>query len=218
MAEGDDGQTVSEGLLSRFLSMTGRDRWTVVISLLCIFLMISLGWYALSLTHQDKFTEFYVLNEQGQAFDYPTNITAGGNGSLIIGLANHEGRTVNYTVEVWMIDFTFVNMTVNISQMYFMDSYNIVLESVPYVLDEDWVPQYEKEISLQPSVTGNFSLFIMLFRDDKPVYNYSNEMMLPVLEPLDSTVNYHTNENYAWRVVLCMRQDVPFLKVVLMVI
>lgn len=216
--ESDDAPASPDGILRQFLKMTGRDRLKVIISLVCIFLMVSLGWYALSTVRQDKFTEFYVLNDKGQAFDYPTNLTAGEEGSLIIGLANHEGRTANYTVEVWLVDHTFVNMTVNVTHLYFVDSFNVVLNSVPYELDEDWEPQYEKEVLLNLTIPGNYSMFIMLFDDGKPVMDFNGTPLQPVYGTIDKSVDYRTDPFYTWRVVLAMRQEIPFLKLVMAVI
>ncbi len=48
----------------------------------------------------EKFTEFYILGPNGKAADYPTNITAGKTGSVIIGVVNHEYKPVNYEVVV----------------------------------------------------------------------------------------------------------------------
>lgn len=38
----------------------------------------------------EKFTEFYVLDPNGKASDYPTNLKVGEEGEVIIGVVNHE--------------------------------------------------------------------------------------------------------------------------------
>lgn len=48
----------------------------------------------------ESFTEFYILGANGTASGYPTNITAGKNQSVIIGLVNHEHKTTDYTMVV----------------------------------------------------------------------------------------------------------------------
>ena len=48
----------------------------------------------------ETFTEFYILGPGGQASNYPTNITVGQNASVIIGIVNHEQKTVNYNLIV----------------------------------------------------------------------------------------------------------------------
>jgi len=46
------------------------------------------------------FTEFYVLGPAGLASGYPTTLNASEAGSVILGIANHETATVNYTVRI----------------------------------------------------------------------------------------------------------------------
>jgi len=198
--------------------LSGKERWTVIVSLFCILLMISLSWFALSTVQKDRFTEFYILNDKGQAYDYPKNLTAGENSSLIIGLVNHEGRKTNYTVEFWLTNFTFLNMTVNVTHQYYVGGFNVVLDSVQYKLDSEWKPQYEITVPLNLTTPGNYTLLVVLFNDGKPVYDFNGSQLMPIYTPLDRTVDYHTDPYYTWRVVLCMRQDMPYLKLVMNVI
>lgn len=51
----------------------------------------------------EKFTEFYVLGENGKAADYPDRVVFGQQYPLSIGIGNHEYRTVTYTVETWAV-------------------------------------------------------------------------------------------------------------------
>lgn len=48
----------------------------------------------------ERFTEFYILGPEGKAANYPTKLKFGQNGTMIIGISNHEYRTMNYTVIV----------------------------------------------------------------------------------------------------------------------
>ncbi|MDD3493076.1 MAG: DUF1616 domain-containing protein [Candidatus Thermoplasmatota archaeon] len=54
----------------------------------------------------ESFTEFYILGPEGRADNYPTNLTAGEAGRVLVGIANHEHRAVNYTVEVWQVNYS----------------------------------------------------------------------------------------------------------------
>ncbi len=47
----------------------------------------------------EKFTEFYVLDSEGGVIDYPVALRVGEEGSVIVGIINHEQETVNYRVE-----------------------------------------------------------------------------------------------------------------------
>jgi len=55
----------------------------------------------------EAFTEFYILGPGGTADNYPTNLTAGEAGRVLVGIANHEHRAVNYTVEVWQVNYSY---------------------------------------------------------------------------------------------------------------
>ena len=48
----------------------------------------------------EHFTEFYILGPEGMADNYPTGYVLGENGTVIVGVVNHEYRTVNYTLDV----------------------------------------------------------------------------------------------------------------------
>ena len=48
----------------------------------------------------ESFTEFYILGPNGMASDYPTNLTSGENGSLLIGIVNHENKKASYHLVV----------------------------------------------------------------------------------------------------------------------
>lgn len=48
----------------------------------------------------EKFTEFYILGPEGKASNYPTNLTLGENGTVIIGIVNHESAPKTYQLVI----------------------------------------------------------------------------------------------------------------------
>lgn len=48
----------------------------------------------------EKFTEFYILNENGRADDYPTQLDMGEEARLILGIINREQDIVAYRVDI----------------------------------------------------------------------------------------------------------------------
>lgn len=42
------------------------------------------------------YTEFYVLGPEGKATNYPSNLSVGETGTVIVGIENHEHREVTY--------------------------------------------------------------------------------------------------------------------------
>lgn len=48
----------------------------------------------------ERFTEFYLLDSNGKASDYPTDLNVGEEGKVIIVIVNHEYENVTYILEV----------------------------------------------------------------------------------------------------------------------
>lgn len=48
----------------------------------------------------DTFTEFYVVSPDGNASGYPTNLTIGESGDVVVGITNRERRDLDYRVEI----------------------------------------------------------------------------------------------------------------------
>ena len=110
--------------LKRWYKLSRRNRFTIsftielpenavdrVLSLALIFSIIAsiaLLIYIVTTPRQgERFTEFYILGPEGKAEGYPTNLTINETGNVIIGIVNHEGETVNYTVETWLLQKPF---------------------------------------------------------------------------------------------------------------
>ncbi|MBC7107283.1 MAG: DUF1616 domain-containing protein [Methanomassiliicoccales archaeon] len=116
----------------------------------------------------EKFTEFYILGPDGKAHNYPTNLTVGENATLIIGIANHEYREVNYAVEIWLVDSSFVNNTTIINHMYFFDSFSVTLAHMPVNLEGNWTPQWELRYNFSLGIPGQYKMWFLLFKDQMP--------------------------------------------------
>lgn len=195
-----------EGVLLRtigeFKGLAPRQRSIIILSILAIAAILIASFAIALIPRSEGFTEFYVLNEQGKASEYPTNITLGDKAHIIIGIVNHEDRTVNYTVEIWLVNYTLINMAVNVTQMFYVDSFSVVLEHKGYDLNIPWSPQYEKLIEIEPAVTGDFQLMIMLFKD--------TTQPIPGPIPPDHLTDFSKTE-VSWRIVMCVNQEINYL-------
>jgi len=77
------------------------ERILSIILIITILLAISTTVYIIVKPKEgEKFTEFYILGPDGKASNYPTNLTTGQNGSMIIGVVNHEYTTTDYLLVV----------------------------------------------------------------------------------------------------------------------
>ena len=48
----------------------------------------------------EKFTEFYLLDPNEKASDYPVDLMVGEEGKVIIGIVNHEYENITYLLEI----------------------------------------------------------------------------------------------------------------------
>ncbi len=64
----------------------------------------------------EKFTEFYILGENGKAGNYPTNLTIGETGNLTIGIVNREQNTTSYDLVIKFNGTKLDNQTLTLSK------------------------------------------------------------------------------------------------------
>ncbi|MCK4651853.1 MAG: DUF1616 domain-containing protein [Methanosarcinales archaeon] len=77
------------------------DRILTAILLISIIVSICMVVYVIVIPKQgEKFTEFYMLGIDGMADEYPTQLTVGDDGKLILGVVNHEYADVLYRLDV----------------------------------------------------------------------------------------------------------------------
>lgn len=59
-----------------------------------------LGYIIATPNPGEKFTEFYILDPEGKAENYPQQVILGANVDIIIGVVNHEYQSASYRVEI----------------------------------------------------------------------------------------------------------------------
>ena len=70
-----------------------------VAALLAVFgIAGSLIYFEVALPEKPAPTEFYILNAEGQAENYPTQIKAGDNVTITAVVINHESQTTAYSI------------------------------------------------------------------------------------------------------------------------
>ncbi len=78
-----------------------RDRILSILLVVSLLLSLSVVVYAVITPAQsDSYAEFYILNSNGKAGDYPTQFPLANATPLIVGVVNHEGRTVTYDLVI----------------------------------------------------------------------------------------------------------------------
>jgi len=137
---------------------SGTDRTLSI--LLVILILASLGSLAYVIGNPkegEAFTEFYILGPEGMAENYPTNYTLGDSGTVVIGITNHEHRTVDYTMELRL-----ENRPLPLP------------ENQKYISLEDNV-SWKEPVTFTPPVEGkNMKLEFLLFNDTEKNIPYRN--------------------------------------------
>jgi len=109
----------------------------------------------------ETYTEFYLLGPSGMMQGYPQNFTLGNEQSVIVGITNHEGRDVNYTVVAQL----------NSSQT----SETLYTGTVAVANGEN----VQKTIALRPTLTGNdMQINFLLYRDNDLTAPYRETYLL----------------------------------------
>ena len=154
---------------------------TIILAISIIVALASLVYVIVTPKTGEKFTEFYILGPNGKADGYPKNLTMGENATVILGLANHEYQTVNYTIEIWLINqTTYYNESANENEtiyhhMWFLDKITPTLEPEEVNIEETWQPQWEQNYTFNINKEGNFKLAFLLFTTPTEDYNYDKD-------------------------------------------
>lgn len=77
----------------------------VLLSMVVLFVLVTAAssiYFITTAQPVEKYTEFYILGENGTAGSYPRELEAGKEEKLIAGIVNHEHRNVTYNMTVEM--------------------------------------------------------------------------------------------------------------------
>ena len=144
-----------------------KNKIDLFLNILIVFSLITatlVATYVLITPQQkEKFTEFYLLGSSQNSTDFPRNISAGENYSIIIGVANHEYKTIDYTIEVWLINESEVENKTTIENMWFFDKILVSLNHTDLDIDNVKKAQWEHHYFFNTNKTGLFKLTFLLF-------------------------------------------------------
>jgi len=102
-------------------------------------------YFVVSRGPTERFTEFYVLGPQGKVADYPTQVRAGQEVTLILGVVNHEGRPQAYKL------------------LALMGGLAVVAQDIPTIPDGQ---RWERAVTFTvPKIEGRTRIDFQLFRE-----------------------------------------------------
>ena len=171
----------SEPLKWKEPSKRSLDRKTAAAASIFVVLLILVAYTMVQPFPSKPLTEFYLLNEDGKTTDMPYQVSVGEKVNLTVGLANHEGRTVQYHVQVWLAGMSSANDPNSTRVMYYLDTITVTLDHMPMPLSGEWIPQYEFDYNLTVPTDGSLRLWFFLFVDEVP----------SEVDDLDTMINYY---------------------------
>lgn len=124
-----------------------------------------LGFHLATVDNQEQYTEFYLLSESTEngtlvADDYPTEFTAGEPRTLYVGITNHEGRPITYTVVVTLQNVDGVDGRRRVTSVTQLDRFSVTLEPNE---------TYQRPREIAPVTVGDHHrLTYLLYRGDPP--------------------------------------------------
>lgn len=74
---------------------------TVLLAVSFLAAVGTLAWVLANPRPGEAFTEFYILGPEGNASGYPTALSPGENGTMLVGVVNHEHEPTSYEVSVF---------------------------------------------------------------------------------------------------------------------
>ena len=84
---------------NRILPEGKNEKIFVAVIVICLIIAgISFAILIMTPGVDDKYSEFYILDANGTAENYPTNLTTNDAGQVIVGLKCHEYETTNYEI------------------------------------------------------------------------------------------------------------------------
>lgn len=150
---------------------------TIILAISILISVVALVYVIVIPKTGERFTEFYILGEDGIADNYPRNMSLDVSETVIVGIVNHEYKLMNYTVEIWAINQSLhYNESIGENEtlyhhMWFVDSQDISLEHVPIDIEGPWEPQWERNWSFSINRSGTFKLAFLLFTEQQDSYD-----------------------------------------------
>ena len=158
------------------------DRVLTVIVLISLILAVAIPIYVI-ITPKigEQFTGIYLLELDHKTEEYPRNLSVGENIEGIIGIINHEYKTINYTIEIWLINQSiYYNKSENdnktiIDHMWFVDKVTTTLKHTNLDIKRPWDIQWEYNFSFTMNRKGFFKLAFLLFKTPTEEYTLDKD-------------------------------------------
>jgi len=163
----------------------------------------------------EAFTDFYILPPNKNATNYPYRyieknanlesivIYAEQNTSFILGLINHEYKTIDYTIEVWLIDESTIfnkttqkNVTVY-NHAWFMNEIVVTLNHTEITNEKTQTNKWEHNYTFTINEKGYYKLAFLLFTTPSEIYDPEQDYK----DSINLRINNAYRELHLWFLV-----------------
>ena len=138
------------------------DSRKILITILLVAIVAAVGYLGYIIISQkpgQEFSEFYILNIEGEAKDYPQQIVLGEAVDIIIGIVNHEYKTTSY--RVGLTGYSIDNREISIGELVHEEKYEEMVSLVPQFAGEEQKVEFwlYKNGELEPYFTEPLRLY-----------------------------------------------------------
>ena len=186
---------------SQFKSSRKSEKILTIFVFLSILLAISsIVYIIVQPKFGEAFTDFYILTSNENTINYPLDILAGQNTSLILGLVNHEYKPMSYTIEIWLIDETTIynESTKNNDTIYnhawFMNEITTTLSHTDITNEKNQTKKWEYNYTFTINRIGHYKLAFLLFTTPSETY-YSEQ---DYKDSINQKINNAYRELHLW--------------------
>ena len=150
----DFGSVVSSINTELIAPKSRLDKALSIILVISIIVAVGMVYFVITTPKiGEKFTEFYVLDTNGKADNYQTQLNLSSDATYLIGVSNHEYGVVNYTMQVVLDNNTLSSKELELSH------------------NQTW----EENITARPNKVGsNLKLEFVLFKENNFTEPYRN--------------------------------------------
>jgi len=139
------------------------DSRKILITILLVAIVTAVGYLGYIIINQkpgQEFSEFYILNIEGEAKNYPQQIVLGETVDIIIGIVNNEYKTTSYRVDV--TGYSIDNREMSIGELVHGERFQEVVSFVPQFAGEEQKVEFwlYKNGELEPYFTEPLRLYI----------------------------------------------------------
>jgi uncharacterized membrane protein len=179
----------------KYKTKTKLDKILLITIIILLILTTTLFIFVITTPRpNEKFTSFNILGSDKSTTNYPYNVISGENTTIIIGITNHEYQTINYTIEVWLINQTIKfnesakENIISYNNAWFMDKINTRLIHYNKKIEKEWKTQWNYNYTFNITKKGeNLTLAFLLFTTPTENYDYDKDYKDIIKQKIDNS-------------------------------